>query len=340
MSKQPAFIYTYIWLDGYTPEPNLRGKDKILEGEKTLKELPIWSFDGSSTRQAKGHFSDCLLRPVRMIPDPSRERSFLVLCEVLNPDQTPHISNYRAQLEQYDNKDNWFGFEQEYVLAENGRPLGFPLDPKKFPKPQGEYYCGVGTENVVGREIMEEHTELCLQAGITLTGTNAEVLLGQWEYQLFGMGTLATADYLWLTRYILIRIAEQYGVSVNLHPKPLQKGDWNGSGLHTNFSTKKMRTTGGKDLFNRIYATFDKNRKQHMEHYGSDNHLRLTGKHETQSIHTFSYGVADRGASIRIPLATEKNGKGYLEDRRPGSNGDPYRILIAMSQSLKEAKAY
>lgn len=335
-----SFIYTYVWLDGYTPEPNLRGKDKILTGKKTLKELPIWSFDGSSTKQAKGHFSDCLLKPVKMIIDPVRARTFLVFCEVLNPDGTPHISNTRAQLAKWDNKDNWYGLEQEYVLMHNGRPIGFPADKKQFPKPQGEYYCGVGAENISGRNIMEEHTEICLQAGIPLTGTNAEVLLGQWEFQFFGQhGAVDTADLFWLTRYLLIRLAESYGLSVNLHPKPLTKGDWNGSGLHTNFSTKKMRTTGGKELFERIYKTFDKNKKIHIDHYGSDNHLRLTGKHETQSIHKFSTGVADRGASIRIPIDTDKNQKGYLEDRRPASNGDPYKILLVISKSLKEAKA-
>lgn len=341
MNTKNCFIYTYIWLDGYTPEPHLRAKDKIIEGSKQLKDLPIWSFDGSSTKQAKGSFSDCLLKPVKMIPDPIRERSFLVMCEVLNPDGSPHTSNTRAKLAKINNKSNWYGLEQEYVLMKNGRPYGFPSDPKKFPKPQGEYYCGIGSENISGRIVMEEHTEICLQAGIPLTGTNAEVLLGQWEFQLFGQnGECDTADLFWLARYILIRIAEDYGLEVNFHPKPLTKGDWNGSGLHTNFSTKKMREVGGAKLFESIYKVFKKNHKAHIENYGSDNHLRLTGKHETQSIHVFSIGVSDRGASIRIPLSTDKHHKGYLEDRRPASNGDPYKILGVISKSLKEAKAW
>jgi glutamine synthetase len=340
MSASKSFIYTYVWLDGYTPEPNLRGKDKILPTKCALKDLPLWSFDGSSTQQAKGNFSDCLLKPVQMILDPVRARTFLVFCEVLNPDGSPHASNTRHALTLSDNRDNWFGLEQEYVLMQNGRPLGFPKEATKFPKPQGEYYCGVGSQNITGRYIMEEHTEICLQAGIPLTGTNSEVLLGQWEFQLFGQhGATNTGDLLWLARYLLIRLAESYGIEVSFHPKPLTKGDWNGSGLHTNFSTKKMRTTGGKELFQRIYKTFEKNKKMHIENYGSDNHLRLTGKHETQSIDKFSVGVSDRGASIRIPLDTDKNKKGYLEDRRPASNGDPYRILLAISQSLREAKA-
>ena len=340
MSTQDSFIYTYIWLDGYTPEPNLRGKDKIIGGKKMLKELPIWSFDGSSTKQAKGNFSDCLLRPVKMIIDQARERAFLVFCEVFNPDGTAHVSNTRAPLSAHDNKSNWFGMEQEYVLMKDGRPFGFPKDKSKFPKPQGEYYCGVGAENITGRNIMEEHTEMCLQASIPITGTNSEVLLGQWEFQLFGQnGAKDTGDLLWLTRYLLIRTAEKYGISVSFHPKPLTKGDWNGSGLHTNFSTAKMRSSGGKELFERIYKTFGKNHKLHIPHYGSDNHLRLTGKHETQSIHKFSTGVSDRGASIRIPLSTDKDKRGYLEDRRPASNGDPYKILLVISKSLKEARA-
>ncbi len=325
----------YVWLDGYTPEPHLRSKTKIVEGPiKSVKDLPEWSFDGSSTQQAEGHYSDCLLKPVRMIPDPGRANALLVMCEVLNPDHTPHVSNMRSKI--VDEPELWFGFEQEYVFMKDGRPIGFPKD--GYPAPQGPYYCAVGSENISGREVVEHHLDLCLQAGLGITGINAEVLLGQWEYQLFGKGSLKTADDLWLSRYLLQRTAESFGLTISLHPKPLT-GDWNGSGMHTNFSNKLMRETGGEEYFKGIFKVFEKNHKKHIDAYGSDNDKRLTGKHETQSIHTFSYGISDRGASIRIPQTTaEDNWKGYLEDRRPASHADPYKIVRVITETLAEAE--
>jgi len=326
----------YIWLDGYTTESNLRSKTKVLtsETEPELESLPIWNFDGSSTNQAEGNYSDCLLKPVKLIRDPQRKNGYLVLCEVLNPDMTPHSSNTRSSIK--DNSNMWVGFEQEYFIYDGELPLGHT---KGNMKPQGEYYCGIGTDNVSGRNIVEHHLDVCLSAGLNLTGINAEVALGQWEFQVMGKGTLDSCDQLILCRYLLQRVAETYSVKIEYHPKPLQ-GDWNGSGLHTNFSNKKMREVGGKEYFDSILNVFELNHSKHIENYGSDNEYRLTGKHETQSIDKFSYGVSDRGSSIRIPQVTVNNGwKGYVEDRRPASNGDPYRIMKVISESVNQAEA-
>ena len=327
-----SYKLEYIWLDGYTPEPNLRSKTKIV-GKKPSKasDCPEWAFDGSSTEQAEGSASDCLLRPVRMLTDPDRKDASLVLCEVLAADRSIHPSNFRGGFE--DDADFWFGFEQEYTLMQGELPLGFP--PGGYPGPQGPYYCSVGIDNCVGREIVEGHLDSCLAAGLNVTGVNAEVMKGQWEYQLFGKGAKAAADDLWLSRYLLHRNAEQFGVIVELHPKPI-KGDWNGSGMHTNFSNSAIRDKGGESLIKEICERFGAEHEAHIGVYGSDNEQRLTGLHETQSIAKFSYAVSDRGASIRIPVGTVQNGwKGYLEDRRPASNADPYKIVERILKTVK-----
>ncbi|MCJ2037030.1 glutamine synthetase beta-grasp domain-containing protein [Methylobacterium sp. J-068] len=324
----------YIWLDGYTPVPNLRGKTQIKEFDAfpTLEQLPLWGFDGSSTMQAEGGSSDCMLKPVRHFPDSTRKNGVLVMCEVMMPDGvTPHASNKRATI--LDDDGAWFGFEQEYFFYKDGRPLGFPAS--GYPAPQGPYYCGVGYKEVgsIARKIVEEHLDLCLDAGINHEGINAEVAKGQWEFQIFGKGSKKAADEMWVARYLLQRLCEKYEIDVEYHCKPLGATDWNGSGMHANFSTEHLRTVGGKAYFEALMAAFKENLDDHIAVYGPDNHMRLTGKHETAAIDQFSYGVADRGASIRVPHSFVNNEyKGYLEDRRPNSQGDPYQIA---SQILK-----
>jgi glutamine synthetase len=329
----------YIWLDGYKPTQSLRSKTKIVkEFDGKLADLEGWSFDGSSTEQAPGGSSDCLLKPVFVVPDPGRKSAFLVMCEVLNSDGTPHVSNGRALIEDDDN-DFWFGFEQEYFLWDNNinRPLGFPAG--GFPGPQGPYYCSVGAANAYGRHIIEEHLDACLDAGLNVEGINAEVATGQWEFQIFSKGAKGAGDQIWIARYLLERIGEKYGVSINWHCKPLGALDWNGSGMHANFSNTLLRTAGSKAIFDKVCEAFRPVVKEHIEVYGADNHLRLTGKHETASIMDFSYGVSDRGASIRIPVGVPANGwKGYLEDRRPNSAADPYKVAARIIKTVKSVK--
>ncbi len=297
----------------------------------------MWGFDGSSTRQAEGRSSDCMLKPVAVFPDTTKKNGVLVMCEVMMPDgKTPHPSNRRANIP--DDPDTWFGFEQEYFLYKDGKPLGFPSG-GGFPYPQGEYYTGVGYKNVgsIAREIVDTHLDLCLDAGINHEGINAEVAKGQWEFQIFGKGSKTAADQVWMARYLLMRLCEKYEVDVVWHCKPLGKDvDWNGSGMHTNFSTKFMREIGGKEYFESLMAAFDKYKNEHIAVYGPDNHLRLTGLHETQSIDKFNYGVANRGASIRVPHSFVNNDyRGYLEDRRPNSQGDPYKIAGRVLQTIQ-----
>ena len=329
----------YIWLDGSKPTQKLRGKTKIVtDFSGKLEDCEVWSFDGSSTGQAEGNSSDCLLKPVFICPDPQRKNGYLVMCEVLNADSTPHETNGRATIDDEDD-DFWFGFEQEYFLIDNetGKPLGFPVN--GYPRPQGPYYCSVGATNAYGRAIVEEHLDACLEAGLNVEGINGEVAAGQWEYQIFAKGAAAAGDEIWVARYLLERIGEQYGVSVDLHPKPLGDLDWNGSGMHANFSNSTLRNAGNRETYEKICEAFRPVVKEHIDVYGADNHLRLTGKHETASIHDFSYGVSDRGASIRIPIATVERGwKGWLEDRRPASNGDPYKIASRIIKTVKNAE--
>jgi glutamine synthetase len=330
----PKYRLEYIWLDGCTPAPNLRGKTRIKESASfpTLEQLPLWGFDGSSTLQAEGHDSDRVLKPVAVFPDASRTNGVLVMCEVMMPDgKTPHVSNKRATI--LDDPDAWFGFEQEYFFYKDGRPLGFPAT--GYPAPQGPYYTGVGYNNVgdIARKLVEEHLDLCLAAGINHQGINAEVAKGQWEFQIFGEGSKTAADQMWMARYLMLRLSEKYGIDIEFHCKPLGDTDWNGSGMHCNFSTKYMREVGGKQYFEKLMDAFKAARADHIAVYGPDNHMRLTGKHETASIDTFSWGIADRGASIRVPHSfIHNNYRGYLEDRRPNSQADPYQIA---SQVLK-----
>ncbi|MCH2201231.1 MAG: glutamine synthetase beta-grasp domain-containing protein [Fuerstiella sp.] len=331
----------YIWLDGYKPTQSLRSKTKIVDDfSGRLEDVSGWNFDGSSTEQASGDNSDTLLKPVALYPDPDRfgGNGWLVMCEVLNADGTPHESNGRATIDD-DSSDFWFGLEQEYTLidTDTNLPIGFPKD--GFPGPQGPYYTSVGTRNTVGRALVDEHLHYCLEAGLNVEGINAEVMMGQWEFQIFAKGAADCGDQIWVARYLLERAGEKYGIAVDWHPKPV-KGDWNGSGMHANFSCGAMREQGGKDMMVTICEGFGKNIDRHISVYGADNDQRLTGLHETQSIDKFSYGEHDRGASIRIPVNTIQDGyKGRLEDRRPASNADPYRVAAVIITTTNEALA-
>ena len=326
----------YIWLDGSEPTQSMRSKTMVRKDfSGNLEDCPMWNFDGSSTNQADGSSSDCLLKPVAIFPDPDRNSGYLVMCEVMNADGTPHDTNGRATIIE-DDDDFWFGFEQEYFLwdPETNLPFGFPRDHT----PQGQFYCSVGAKNAYGRDVIEDHLDQCLEAGLNVEGINAEVAVGQWEYQIFAKGAKDAGDQIWVSRYLAERNAEKYGLHVEWHPKPLGATDWNGSGMHANFSDGRMRDKGGEELMTKICEAFGRNIKKHIEVYGAYNDQRLTGLHETQSIHEFSFGVSDRGASIRIPVTTMEDGWiGRLEDRRPASNGDPYKIAAAIITTTKSA---
>ncbi len=327
----------YIWLDGQKPTSKLRSKTKIINGPVTkVDDIPFWGFDGSSTEQASGHFSDCMLKPVYYVKDPiSGGSNILVMCEVLNADETPHKTNTRNILakaaEEYKNHEPLFGIEQEYTLYRKDWPLGWPEN--GFPHPQGRYYCGVGYDEVHGRPLVEEHLKACLDAGISISGINAEVMPAQWEFQVGALPSLEIGDQLWLARWLLYRLGEEHEVYAKLDPKPMP-GDWNGAGGHTNFSTKEMRAEGGIKTIEEACEKLGKFHMAHIQVYGADNDKRLTGKHETCSYKEFRYGVSDRGASIRIPMASAQNKKGYLEDRRPAANLDPYQICTALLETV------
>jgi len=321
----------YIWIDGSLPTAKMRSKAKVIPiGEQP----PIWGFDGSSTNQAPGENSDCVLNPVFVCPDPIRGGdNKLVMCEVLLTDMTPHPSNTRAgcaaAAEKYDDFDTWFGIEQEYTFFEGARPLGWPLN--GFPAPQGGYYCGVGADEVFGRPVVEEHMDACINAGLMFAGINAEVMPAQWEFQIGPVGAPAVADHLWLARWLLYRIGEKHGVSATLDPKPIP-GDWNGAGAHCNFSTRQMRDS--YDPCVKAAEALGTRAELHVANYGDRIQERLTGQHETAAYNEFSYGVSDRGASVRIPWQVHRDQKGYVEDRRPNANCDPYTVTRLIIETV------
>jgi len=364
----------YIWIGGSGTD--IRGKTKVLDSAPaSVDELAVWNYDGSSTGQAPGHDSEVLIKPAAIFKDPFRKGDhIIVICDTYKPlddgsmiplvveteEDTWGVSGSNARhaakkiFEHPDVKGSipWFGIEQEYTLFNEDKvtPLGWPKG--GFPGPQGPYYCSAGVENAFGRDIMEAHLAACLWAGVKIAGTNAEVMPGQWEYQVGPCEGIEAGDHLWVSRYLMYRVCEKYGVSVSFDPKPIRHGDWNGAGCHTNYSTEEMRNkdskftytakTGefaGKELkggFAKIVEAIERLGLKHKEHisvYGKDNHFRLTGKHETANINTWRYGVANRGASVRIPRDAFNHGFGYFEDRRPASNMDPYVVTSKIAET-------
>lgn len=309
----------YIWLDG-NETPQLRSKTRFHD---TVED---WNFDGGSTNQGTLDDSDRLLRPVREYPDPFHDdgTSKLILCEVMTYEEEAHSTNHRAKLASTQNyTDDWFGVEQEFTIFNPAtkEPVGMLLEPEK----QEDYYCGNGRRNIMGRKVMDEFIEFCEKASISLAGINAEVMPGQWEYQLTPKDALTCADDLWITRYILERISEKYNIDISYSPKP--HPDFNGAGCHINFSTPEMRENFTEELLLEITGSLGRDHLSYLHFCGEGFKERLSGKCETSSWESFSWGVGDRGASIRIPKKVMVDGKGYIEDRRPCANIDPYKTF-------------
>ncbi|KAK1084852.1 glutamate--ammonia ligase, partial [Friedmanniomyces endolithicus] len=304
---------------------------------ESFKDLSEWNFDGSSTDQAPGDNSDVYLRPVAMYPDPFRlGDNVLVLAECWMSDGKPNSYNFRHDAEvlmdKYAEHEFWFGLEQEYTLLDAlGWPYGWPKN--GFPAPQGPYYCGVGTGKVFCRDIVEAHYKACLYSGINISGTNAEVMPAQWEYQIGPCTGIELGDHMWMSRFMLHRVAEDFGAKVTFAPKPIP-GNWNGAGLHSNVSTKETRAEGGMKAIERHMESLSKRHKEHMAVYGEGNEARMTGAHETASYDKFTWGIANRGASVRVNRQCADEGKGYFEDRRPASNADPYQITGMIVETL------
>merc|ERR1739844_49253 len=326
----------YVWIDG-TGE-YLRAKTRTVNFvPKEPKELPIWNYDGSSTGQAEGSNSDVYLYPCAIYRDPFRLRKKKKKKKkTYKHNKMPHETNHRKQcnevMERAKDQKPWFGIEQEYTLLDQDQhPFGWPKN--GFPGPQGPYYCGVGADKVYGRDVVEAHYRTCLYSGVNISGTNAEVMPAQWEFQVGPCEGITMGDDLWMGRFLLHRSAEDFGVVASMDPKPMA-GDWNGAGAHTNFSTKGMREDGGLTAIEKAIDRLSRHHIRHIKAYdpneGKDNERRLTGLHETSSIHDFSAGVANRGCSIRIPRDVAESKKGYLEDRRPSSNCDPYQVTEVM----------
>ncbi|XP_068608672.1 glutamine synthetase-like [Brachionichthys hirsutus] len=332
-------LVTYVWIDG-TGE-GLRNKTRTLDREpKGIDDIPEWNFDGSSTSQAKDRDSDMYLIPVCMFRDPfTLDPNKLVLCEVLTYDRLPAEKNHRAScnkvMEKVKTHNLWFGMEQEYtLLGLDGRPFSWPSN--GYPEPQGPYYCAVGANNAYGRDIVECHYKACLYAGVKIFGTNAEVMPSQWEFQVGTCEGIEIGDHLWVARFLLHRVCEDFGVVASLDPKPMA-GNWNGAGCHTNVSTNQMREDNGLDFINRAIVKLSEKHGEHIRvydpHDGKDNVRRLTGQHETANINSFTHGVASRRSSIRIPRETSVQKKGYFEDRRPAANCDPYSVIAAIVET-------
>ncbi|ARF10725.1 glutamine synthetase [Hokovirus HKV1] len=326
-------VVDYIWLGGNL---ELRSKVRVLPLTDGNLQIPEWNFDGSSTNQADGSNSEIFLKPRAFFPCPFRKSpNYIALCDTYDKNG-PAKNNNRVYanliFEKYKDQKPWYGLEQEYFIFDKktNLPLGYNESNK-----QGQYYCSVGSLNAYGREISDQHLKYCLYAGIKISGTNAEVAPGQWEFQIGPVEGIKAADQLWVARYILEKISEKYEAYIVFHPKPI-KGDWNGSGCHTNFSTEAMRNAGGYEIIIEAIKKLESKHSEHMLVYGDNNDERMTGEHETSNYNSFSYGVANRKASIRIPTDTYNDGYGYFEDRRPASNMDPYLVTAKILETIME----
>lgn len=344
-----TLIVEYIWIDG---QNKTRSKTRVIPGvlipgqeEQGMKfHIDIWNYDGSSTGQSDTKTSDIILVPRCIFTDPFNTNNdtcnyYLCMCETFNIDGSPHITNHRAKLLKIvqllgenglKELQPMFGIEQEYAIMSNNG-AGYKWENVGMQK-QGKFYCGVGADRAFGREIAIQHMNACIKAGVKICGINAEVAPAQWEFQIGICNPFEMGDHLWVARYILGRVAEMHGVNISYDPKPFGI-NWNGSGAHTNFSTKVMRDDNGIEAIHKAIEKLGQKHKEHMAVYGEGNERRMTGMHETSDINTFTSGECDRSSSIRIPVNVKIAGKGYLEDRRPASNADPYLVCARIIET-------
>jgi glutamine synthetase len=336
-----SVILEYVWLGA---DYVLRSKYKTLYLQTNdklinINQIPNWNYDGSSTGQAPGNASEITLVPVAFRPNPFFEsgKSFLVLCATYLRDGKPAPGNTRHNANVIFNKNldmnPWFGLEQEYfIMAPNftqdsTTPLAYSFENKPDAQDRqggGRYYCGVGNQHIANRSLAEKHYLYCLNARLNISGINSEVAPSQWEFQIGPCEGINASDELWLSRYILQKLSEEFKINISYEPKIID--DINGSGLHTNFSTEETRNEGGLDRIRQYLDKMEPKHKEHLQIYGTGNEKRLTGHHETSSMEKFTWKDGDRGASVRIPYTTIDENKGYFEDRRPASNADPYLV--------------
>jgi glutamine synthetase len=326
-------IVEYVWIGGLGDD--IRSKARTIEGPVTsVKDLPKWNYDGSSTYQAETENSEVEIIPVALFDDPFRGApNKIALCETQYSDTKFTATNFRRIARKIFTEkaitehEPWFGIEQEYILTKRvGSQIDWPLGwtPGEYPGPQGMYYCGQGSKYVYGREISDAHYKACLFAGVQIYGTNAEVFPGQWEFQVGTCKGIDVADHLTISRFLLKRVAEKFGVDVTFAPKPFM--GWNGSGAHTNYSTKGTREDVDMKCITKQLDGLSQFHTTCTKLYGEGNEARLSGKYETSSMEKFTYGVMNRAASVRIPQTTKDTGRGYYEDRRPAANCDPYVV--------------
>lgn len=316
-------ILEYIWIGG---KGEIRSKTKVLtncDSMTNIDNIPEWNYDGSSTWQADSNKNtEVILKPCAIFKDPIRNitnaNCYLILCDTYDEYGVPLKSNTRVLAKEIFNKnlleEPWFGLEQEYYIKHNSN------EAIKH-NMEGYHYCGF-TNKSVERKIVDEHLEACINAGLTISGINAEVVEGQWEYQIGPCVGIDLGDQFIISRYLLYKIAEKYDSMIDYNPKPYK--DKNGSGCHNNFSTNSTRKENGIEEIYNYMIKLKKKHKQHLDVYGEENEKRLTGIHETSSYDQFSWGVGTRNTSVRIPNQVFKVGYGYFEDRRPASNIDPY----------------
>jgi glutamine synthetase len=205
----------------------------------------------------------------------------------------------------------------------------------------------VGANNVFGRDVMEAAYCACLYAGISIDGSNPDIMPAQWSFKIGPCRGIDMGYELWMARFILTRVAEDFGVLVSFDPKPIP-GRWNGSGAHCNFSTRKMRTTGGiKDIEDALDKLAPVH-KLHLQHYdpkgGADITRRMEGADDDiiDDMAQFTAYKASRRGSVRIPQNVGSQGMGYLEDRRPASNCDPYSVteILVRTTILAEYESH